>query len=56
MMIVKPRHWMPFFILSVLRDHQPFNIIQCKGFKYLMKKLAPLYKIPNKKCDQEKTG
>ncbi|XP_071557747.1 zinc finger BED domain-containing protein 4-like [Temnothorax nylanderi] len=32
----------------ICADHRPLNIVQCKGFKYLMKKLVPLYKIPNK--------
>ncbi|XP_011149591.1 zinc finger BED domain-containing protein 4 isoform X2 [Harpegnathos saltator] len=29
-------------------DNQPFTTIQCKGFRHLMKELAPLYKIPDK--------
>ncbi|XP_024886694.1 zinc finger BED domain-containing protein 4-like [Temnothorax curvispinosus] len=32
----------------ICADHRPLNIVQCKGFKYLIKKLVPLYKIPNK--------
>lgn len=32
----------------ICADYQSFNTVECKGFKYLMKKLAPLYKIPNK--------
>lgn len=35
-------------ILSfICTDNQPPNIIQYKGFKHLMKKMAPSYKIPN---------
>ncbi|CAL1685933.1 unnamed protein product [Lasius platythorax] len=30
-------------------DDKPFNTIHCKGFKYLMKELAPNYKIPSEK-------
>lgn len=29
-------------------DNRPFSTIQCKGFKHLMKELAPLYKVPSK--------
>ncbi|XP_011877713.1 PREDICTED: zinc finger BED domain-containing protein 4-like [Vollenhovia emeryi] len=32
----------------ICTDYQPFNVIQQKGFKYLMKKLAPFYEIPDK--------
>ncbi|XP_011156674.1 zinc finger BED domain-containing protein 4 [Solenopsis invicta] len=36
------------FLYYICTDYQPFSTMQCKGFKYLLKKLAPLYKIPTK--------